>query len=129
MAGLVALILAYILSRADVIDLSPKFQDLILPLAGLLAGALLLGIGYAFGAVVLAGQAARRRVMRQGAGLDYEALRSRYLARINRIGGAVLLLILATAVISGFQSPTGRPIWDSLWDSVQDVFTYLAPGG
>jgi hypothetical protein len=34
---------------------------------------------------------------------------------LNRVGGAFLLLVLGMAAILGFQSPTGRQVWDALW--------------
>jgi hypothetical protein len=43
---------------------------------------------------------------------------------LNRVGGVFLLLILVVAAVSGFQSPTGRPLWDSLWDAVAAVLRY-----
>jgi hypothetical protein len=43
---------------------------------------------------------------------------------LNRIGGAFLLLVLAIAAITGFQSPTGRPIWDNLWNATASVLGY-----
>ncbi|HEY6746257.1 MAG TPA: hypothetical protein VI357_11130 [Mycobacteriales bacterium] len=43
---------------------------------------------------------------------------------INRVGGAFLLAILAIATISGFQSTTGRPIWDNLWNATATVLGY-----
>lgn len=45
---------------------------------------------------------------------------------INRVGGAFLLAILAIAIISGFQSTTGRPIWDSLWNATAAVLGYFS---
>lgn len=44
---------------------------------------------------------------------------------LNRVGGAFLLLVLGIAAIIGFQSPTGRQIWDDLWEAVRLVLTYL----
>lgn len=43
---------------------------------------------------------------------------------LNRVGGTFLLLILGIAVISGFQSSTGRPMWDSLWNATSAVLDY-----
>jgi hypothetical protein len=43
---------------------------------------------------------------------------------LNRVGGVFLLLVLGIAAISGFQSPTGRPIWDNLWDATAAVLGY-----
>jgi hypothetical protein len=43
---------------------------------------------------------------------------------LNRVGGFFLLLILGVAVISGFQSPTGRPLWDSMWDAVRSILLW-----
>jgi hypothetical protein len=43
---------------------------------------------------------------------------------LNRVGGTFLLLVLAIAAISGFQSPTGRPIWDNLWNATASVLGY-----
>ncbi len=34
---------------------------------------------------------------------------------LNRVGGAFLLLVLGMAAILGFQSPTGRQVWDAMW--------------
>jgi hypothetical protein len=34
---------------------------------------------------------------------------------LNRVGGAFLLLVLVAAAVLGFQTPTGRQIWDDLW--------------
>ena len=44
---------------------------------------------------------------------------------LNRIGGVFLLLVLGIAAISGFQSPTGRPIWDNLWNATATVLSYV----
>jgi hypothetical protein len=43
---------------------------------------------------------------------------------LNRVGGAFLLVVLAIAAITGFQSPTGRPIWDNLWNATATVLGY-----
>jgi hypothetical protein len=43
---------------------------------------------------------------------------------LNRVGGVFLLLVLGIAVITGFQSPTGRPIWDNLWNATASVLSY-----
>ena len=43
---------------------------------------------------------------------------------LNRVGGVFLLLVLAIAAITGFQSPTGRPIWDNLWSATASVLGY-----
>ena len=43
---------------------------------------------------------------------------------LNRVGGLFLLLVLGIATVTGFQSPTGRPIWDSLWDATATVLGY-----
>jgi hypothetical protein len=43
---------------------------------------------------------------------------------LNRVGGAFLLLVLGIAAITGFQSPTGRPMWDGLWSATTTVFRY-----
>lgn len=43
---------------------------------------------------------------------------------LNRVGGMFLLLVLGIAAISGFQSPTGRPIWDNLWNATASVLGY-----
>ena len=43
---------------------------------------------------------------------------------LNRVGGAFLLLVLGIAAITGFQSPTGRPIWDNLWNATASVLGY-----
>ena len=45
---------------------------------------------------------------------------------INRIGGAFLLAIVAIATITGFQSSTGRPIWDNLWNATAAVLSYFS---
>jgi hypothetical protein len=44
---------------------------------------------------------------------------------LNRVGGTLLLLILGIAVISGFQSETGRPIWDSMWNATAATLGYF----
>jgi hypothetical protein len=44
---------------------------------------------------------------------------------LNKIGGLILLLGLAAAVVIGFQSPTGRAFWDGIWQAVSTVLTYL----
>jgi hypothetical protein len=44
---------------------------------------------------------------------------------LNKIGGVILLLGLAAAVVIGFQSPTGRAFWDGLWQAVSSVLRYL----
>lgn len=44
---------------------------------------------------------------------------------LNTIGGAFLLVVLAIASILGFQSTTGRPIWDGLWNATSSVVTYF----
>lgn len=43
---------------------------------------------------------------------------------LNRVGGFFLLLVLGIAAITGFQSPTGRPIWDNLWNATASVLGY-----
>ena len=43
---------------------------------------------------------------------------------LNRIGGAFLLLGLGVAVIFGFQTPTGRQIWDDLWAAGSAVLSW-----
>ena len=43
---------------------------------------------------------------------------------LNRVGGALLLLGLAIAVIIGFQSPTGRQFWDGIWQAGATVLDY-----
>lgn len=43
---------------------------------------------------------------------------------LNRVGGAFLLIVLAIAAITGFQSDTGRPIWDNLWNATATVLGY-----
>jgi hypothetical protein len=43
---------------------------------------------------------------------------------LNRVGGAFLLLVLGIAAITGFQSPTGRPMWDNLWAAGRTVVRY-----
>jgi hypothetical protein len=45
---------------------------------------------------------------------------------LNRIGGTLLLLILGIAVVSGFQSPTGRPIWDNMWDATKTTLMWFS---
>ena len=37
---------------------------------------------------------------------------------LSRVGGAFLLLVLVAAAVLGFQTPTGRQIWDDLWAAV-----------
>lgn len=44
---------------------------------------------------------------------------------LNKIGGLILLLGLAVAVIIGFQTPTGRAFWDGIWQAVAAVLGYL----
>src|SRR4029450_6997463 len=44
---------------------------------------------------------------------------------LNRVGGALLLLGLAIAVIIGFQTPTGRQFWDGIWQAGQTVVTFI----
>jgi hypothetical protein len=44
---------------------------------------------------------------------------------LNTIGGAFLLLVLGIASILGFQSTTGRPIWDGLWTATASVVSYF----
>jgi hypothetical protein len=44
---------------------------------------------------------------------------------LNRIGGAFLLLGLGIAVIIGFQTPTGRQIWDGLWQATATIVDYV----
>jgi hypothetical protein len=44
---------------------------------------------------------------------------------LNRVGGALLLLGLAIAVIIGFQTPTGRQFWDGIWQAGATVVTFL----
>jgi hypothetical protein len=44
---------------------------------------------------------------------------------LNRIGGAFFALVLGIAVITGFQSDIGRPIWDSLWNATTTVLRYF----
>ena len=43
---------------------------------------------------------------------------------LNRIGGTLLLLGLAIAVIIGFQTPTGRRFWDGIWQAGDTVVDY-----
>ena len=43
---------------------------------------------------------------------------------LNRVGGAFLLVVLAIGATIGFQSPTGRPIWDDLWQAGSIVVRY-----
>jgi len=43
---------------------------------------------------------------------------------LNRIGGAFLLLGLGVAVIFGFQTPTGRQIWDGVWQAAATIVDY-----
>jgi hypothetical protein len=40
---------------------------------------------------------------------------------LSRVGGAFLLLVLVAAAVLGFQTPTGRQIWDDLWKAVATV--------
>jgi hypothetical protein len=44
---------------------------------------------------------------------------------LNRVGGAFLLLVLLIAATIGFQSPTGRPIWDDIWAAASIVVGYV----
>ncbi len=44
---------------------------------------------------------------------------------INRIGGAFIVLILLVAVVNGFQTPTGRPIWDSMWNATATTLDWF----
>ena len=44
---------------------------------------------------------------------------------LNRVGGAFLLLVLVAAAILGFQTPTGRQIWDGISQAVIDVLRWL----
>jgi hypothetical protein len=44
---------------------------------------------------------------------------------LNRVGGTFLLLILAIAVTLGFQSPTGRPIWNDIWETATSVLKFV----
>lgn len=44
---------------------------------------------------------------------------------LNRVGGAFLALVLAIAAILGFQSSTGRPIWNDLWSAGSEVLTWV----
>ena len=44
---------------------------------------------------------------------------------LNRIGGALLLLGLAIAVIIGFQTPTGRRFWDGIWQAGETVVFFI----
>ena len=45
---------------------------------------------------------------------------------LNRVGGAFLLAVLGIATILGFQSTTGRPIWDGLWNATATVLRYFS---
>jgi hypothetical protein len=44
---------------------------------------------------------------------------------LNRVGGAFLLLVLGIAAILGFQTPTGRQIWDDLWEAGSTVLSWV----
>ena len=44
---------------------------------------------------------------------------------LSRVGGAFLLLVLAIAAILGFQTPTGRQMWDSLWSAASTVLRWV----
>jgi hypothetical protein len=44
---------------------------------------------------------------------------------LNRVGGAFLLLVLVAAVVLGFQTPTGRQIWDDLWAAGSAVLSWV----
>ena len=44
---------------------------------------------------------------------------------LNRIGGTLLFLGLAIAVIIGFQTPTGRRFWDGIWQAGETVVDYI----
>ena len=44
---------------------------------------------------------------------------------LSRVGGAFLVLVLVAAVILGFQTPTGRQIWDDLWAAGSAVVSWV----
>jgi hypothetical protein len=44
---------------------------------------------------------------------------------LNRVGGAFLLLVLTIAAVLGFQTPTGREIWDDLWAAGSAVLSWV----
>jgi hypothetical protein len=44
---------------------------------------------------------------------------------LNKVGGALLLLGLAIAVIIGFQTPTGRRFWDGIWQAGATVVDFI----
>jgi hypothetical protein len=44
---------------------------------------------------------------------------------LNRVGGAFLLLVLTAAAVLGFQTPTGRQIWDDLWAAGSAVLSWV----
>jgi hypothetical protein len=43
---------------------------------------------------------------------------------LNRVGGTFLLAILAIATVIGFQSPTGRQLWNGMWQAGETVVMY-----
>ena len=44
---------------------------------------------------------------------------------LNRVGGAFLLLVVVAAAVLGFQTPTGRQIWDDLWAAGAGVLSWV----
>jgi hypothetical protein len=43
---------------------------------------------------------------------------------LNRLGGALFAAALVVAVIIGFQTPTGRAIWDGIWQAGSTVIQF-----
>ena len=46
---------------------------------------------------------------------------------LGRIGGTLLALALFMAVVIGFQTPTGRAVWDGLWQATAAVLAWIRP--
>ena len=43
---------------------------------------------------------------------------------LSRLGGVLFAAVLVVAVIIGFQTPTGRRIWDGLWQATSTVVQF-----
>jgi hypothetical protein len=43
---------------------------------------------------------------------------------LNRLGGLLFAAALVVAVVIGFQTPTGRAIWDGLWQATATVVRF-----
>lgn len=43
---------------------------------------------------------------------------------LNRLGGALFAAALIVAVVIGFQTPTGRAIWDGIWQAGATVIRF-----